>query len=131
MKFELTKAEAEERQKHISELEKLQSEIENEMRVAREKITAALAVVNARIADFNSAMEAARNFAEEFAARMREGFDERSEAWQAGDRGSEVEGFISGWEGVAFMSDLDDVAVEINDPEPDFSEFSDTDESAS
>lgn len=54
--------------------------------------------LNARIAEYNELVATAEAFVTEKAEEWRGDIEEKSESWREGDRGGEVEEFVSSWE---------------------------------
>jgi len=66
---------------------------------------------NEALAKLMVAIEEAENFRDALAIRLRDEYDEKSEKWQEGDKGSEADSFISEWESADFeIPDLDSTA---------------------
>lgn len=128
--FHLTKDELYRKALIIKDLDECKNRIEDEVRVLRERLRGMVAKVNEQVALYNSAAQAAQDFAEEVGARMREEHDEKSETWQESDWGMEVSDFISGWEN--FSSDqLDNLDIEVTEYDIDHCAFVDLEEIAS
>lgn len=70
-----------------------------------------------RIAELIVVVQEAEAFRSEIASRLQEEFDEHSEAWQEGDRGSEAQEMIDAWDGADFSDPpLDNLAdLELED----------------
>jgi hypothetical protein len=51
--------------------------------------------VNVRIRDYNEAVTEAKSFMEDELGEMQQTFDEKSEKWQEGDRGEEVQAYLN------------------------------------
>jgi len=107
MAFKLTKGERASLTDHIETLqEKLHA-----IREAEEARSMALAsldeTVQTAITDYNGALADAKTFVEETAERLRGEYDEKTERWQEGDKGSAANEFIEQWESVD-MEDIDE-----------------------
>jgi hypothetical protein len=107
MAFKLTKGERASLTDHIETLqEKLLA-----IREAEEARSMALAsldeTVQTVITDYNGALADAKTFVEETAERLRGEYDEKTERWQEGDKGSAANEFIEQWESVD-MEDIDE-----------------------
>ena len=114
MSFNLKKTEEEKR-----------NALAGKLREQRETIEAKVVELNAQIqsllnnelepliADYNADMEDARQLCLDIAEARRSEWDDKSETWQEGERGQEVDTFIGEWENV----DLPDLDV------PDVPEF--------
>jgi hypothetical protein len=66
-----------------------------------------------------------QSFAEEVAGRLREEFDEKSEGWQGGEKGTAVKDWIEEWEELAEADELDEIEAEAGDTLEDISESAD------
>jgi hypothetical protein len=56
-----------------------------------------------------------QSYAEEVAGRLREEFDQKSEGWQAGEKGTAVREWIEEWEELAKADELDEIEAEVGD----------------
>lgn len=80
-----------------------------ELEKKAELIGKANEVVAEAVAEYNEALEKAREFRDEIVGAMQEYHSERSEKWQEGDAGSAYQEWIDAWEAM----ELDEL------PEPD------------
>jgi gas vesicle protein len=62
---------------------------------AVEEITSLIEDVNIKIRDYNEAVTEAKSFMEDELGEMQQTFDEKSEKWQEGDRGEEVQAYLN------------------------------------
>jgi len=70
------------------------------------------------ISALNGVLEEARDWAENVTSRCRDEFNDKSEKWQEGERGTEAEEWIAGLEGLEIeeVDQLDDeVSTTLND----------------
>jgi len=74
---------------------------------------------------YNEKLKEFRSFAEEVSAEQRNEFDDKSESWQNGDTGKEIDEWINSWEN----ADLEDVAIKFPEEELEinFESHADTD----
>jgi chromosome segregation ATPase len=73
-------------------------QLDSEQDDANEKIGAIEAAVNEKIADLNALVEEANSLREEIEADAQNYYDEKSEKWQEGERGSAYNDWISSWQ---------------------------------
>jgi DNA repair exonuclease SbcCD ATPase subunit len=107
MAFKLTKDERADLADHLGTLQEKLQKIREAEAARLETITAEDEKVKAAIADYNGALADAKTFVEETAERLRGEYDEKSERWQEGDKGSAASEFIEQWENVD-MEDIDE-----------------------
>lgn len=63
--------------------------------------------VEKTVEKYNNALEKLREFVDKIAGKKREEWNDKSKAWQEGDRGQEINEWIEAWEN----KDLDSVSV--------------------
>jgi hypothetical protein len=76
----------------------------------RDNLNTAFAEVEAAVTAYNVQLNLAKGFVEDLASSMRGDFDDKSEAWQEGERGEAVDEFITTFE--SFVQDHDDLTIE-------------------
>jgi uncharacterized protein YoxC len=69
--------------------------------------------VNSAITEFNSKLEDVQEFVDSVKDRLQNEFDEKSETWQEGDKGSEAQNFISEFENIELIElEVDSTCVD-------------------
>ena len=83
------------------------------------------APIEAAVNAYNEKLKELRSFVEDVSAERRNEFDDKSESWQNGDKGQEVDEWINNWEN----ADLEDVTIRFPEEEleVDFESHADTD----
>src|SRR5580698_4845855 len=109
MPFKLTK-------KQIAERNELAAALRNKaasLAIALADYNATMAQVTSALHDatdaYNEAIGDARDFVAGIAEPAREEYDEKSERWQASDKGVEAERWLREWEAIS----LDDAGIEV------------------
>jgi hypothetical protein len=106
-----------EQRKRKAEIERrlrdAQEVMDHEGRSAITEIDEILGKVNAARAEYQTVLTEAREFVENVAEEMRSEYDEKSENWQEGDKASEVDRWISEWEGVD-LTDVEDAELDLD-----------------
>lgn len=74
------------------------NDLDNEQGDANEKIAEIERKLNEKIADLNAIVEEANSLREEIESDAQSYYDEKSEKWQEGDRGSSYSDWISSWQ---------------------------------
>lgn len=74
------------------------NDLDNEQGDANEKIAEIEHKLNEKIADLNALVEEANSLREEIESDAQSYYDEKSEKWQEGDRGSAYNDWISSWQ---------------------------------
>lgn len=112
------------RQKQIDALRErydaARADLDTEQSNANEAIKTAAEKVNEKIADLNAIIEEANSLREEIESDAQNYYDEKSEAWQDGERGSAYSDFIQSWgEEIETIEDvsIDEIAVVEDVPE--------------
>ncbi len=98
----LTKEEMKQKAAIAVKLASLREDAETALGIYEEDCGAAFGKLEAAVNLLNEALEEAELFAEDIASDRRGDFDEKSEKWQEGERGSAAEEWISQWEGASF-----------------------------
>jgi plasmid maintenance system antidote protein VapI len=110
MAFKLTKEEA----AQLKDLTRKASEKEDAFRTIVRKsediIQDAVSAINDARFELNELIVEANEFREAVATRLREEFDDKSDNWKEGEKGSEVDSFISQWE-TDSQEEIDDVPL--------------------
>jgi len=122
MAFKLTKAQIADREQLVTSLREKGEALNAAIVTFNETVAGQGEALTTAIQTYNEQLEEARSFVGTIAEDMRGEFDEKSEKWQEGDKGQEVQAWVEAWEGV----DLEDVEVEI----PEAIEEIDADEDA-
>lgn len=83
------------------------------------RLSAARVDVDAAIIKYNEVLYDARDFASTITADAQSHYDDKSDKWQEGDRGTSYQDFINEWEGVELddidFDDVDDHAVKLEE----------------
>lgn len=84
---------------------------------ANETIAAALATVVVEVERYNELLGEARELVETIGTDLRGEFDDKSEKWQASDKGQDVNGFIEQYESTNFddldVPEIEEIALDI------------------
>lgn len=126
MAFKLTKAQSKRLQEYRDSLGRRKAAIEVLFEEMKAKLPELTKDLNEAIHEYNADVDEMKAFAEEVASEHRDAYDEKSENWKEGDRGTAVSEFVEAWEAV----DLDEIdEIEIVEPdEPDFDGISSLDD---
>jgi plasmid maintenance system antidote protein VapI len=117
MAFKLTKEEA----AQLKDLTRKASEKEDAFRAVVRKsediIEDAVSAINDARSELNELIVETNEFREAVATRLREEFDDKSDTWKEGEKGSDTDSFISQWE-TEGMEEIDGIeAPELDLPE--------------
>lgn len=107
MSFKLDKKEREQRDELVDKLRTAWGEVEAHIDHYNEEVNNILADVNEAIGKYNAVVAEAKQFVEDVHSQAEQDFGERSEKWQEGEKGQQVQEWITSWESLA--SDLDDL----------------------
>src|ERR1700733_1495655 len=100
MAFKLTKAQCKKRDALVTDLHEKGDAFAAAIIAFNEALDAVAKPLTDAAAAYNQGLESARNFASAIAQEARGAFDEKSDGWQEGDKGNEVEDWIQQWEEV-------------------------------
>lgn len=121
-KLGLSKAQIIERDELVASITIASKSLADAIDSYNETVRVAREALDAKIAEYNEALEPARGFASDFASAMSDAVGERSEKWQESEKGEAASSFVSEWEGAEFGDfEIDDVE-EIEAPEEDAAE---------
>ena len=84
-------------EKRILELEQKLNDAKLAVAVEMENLTPHMAKVNDAIDAYNEILSEAKGFAEDISRQQEEYYDERSDAWQDGDKGQEYQSWQEEW----------------------------------
>lgn len=121
MSFKLTPAQQRELQQRQRELSDLRDAIVSAFNQLMKDLAALPGPINILIRQYNDAQAKALKFTTGIAEDFRAEFDERSEGWQNGERGTAAGDLIGEWEAIDFV-DVDPVELIAPDV-PDLSEL--------
>jgi hypothetical protein len=107
MGSKLTKAEIEQKGAHAANLKSEWDEVV----AAEEAVTEALDRYNEALDSYNSIVTEVNEFKDGIVNALQEYFDEKSEKWQEGDAGQELEALKSEWEGIE-IEEIDHIQIE-------------------
>lgn len=117
MAFKLNKDENQQHQQLIEDLRTTYEKIETLKKADPICITD----LRLQIASYGVIVDETEDFRDTVASRLRSEFDDKSEKWQEGDKGSEVNEFITEWEDVTF--ETPEIPIDVTEFEcDDFSE---------
>ncbi len=102
MAFKLTKDEEKKRTELIDRLRTELAKIEDQQKITQVAIDDAIGEFQAVVEKYQEALEDAKGFCDDVAARFRDEFDDKSDAWKESDKGQEAEQFVSVWEDASF-----------------------------
>jgi hypothetical protein len=112
MGSKLTKAEIEQKGAHAANLKSAWDEVV----AAEDEVNEALARYNEQLNAYNETVVEVNEFKDGIVNALQEYFDEKSEKWQEGDAGQELEALKSEWEGIE-IEEIDHLEIEFpNDP---------------
>lgn len=111
MAFKLTKTDEQALEKLHKEADELKDKLAVEADAANEKIQEAVEHLNGFVRAYNEKVSEIREKIGEIASNFRGEFDDKSESWQEGDRGQEVDSFIQEWES-ADATEVDEVEID-------------------
>lgn len=114
MAFKLTAAQRLELRSWQDTLRHDRERMERAFDVLRSELVRLPFELNAAIRAHNVRLAAARAFVEGITEEHRDAYDERSDAWKAGDRGQAAEAFVEEWERVE-LDDVDEVELLLPD----------------
>lgn len=97
MTFKLNKDESKELSSHVDKIKKSFEDMEQ------------------AIKDYNNCLEAAKEFIEDKANDWQSEYDDRSETWQNGDKGTAVAELISSWENCNSLIDVVEIPEDITE----------------
>lgn len=121
MAFKLTKTELSRRDELVEELSQKQDSFEAVMHHLGSDDPSKVNELVTALSVLTVLVKEAEEFRDEIASRLRDEWDDRSEAWQEGDRGSEAEEMVDQWECAEFMEpelgegDIEDYAQTLED----------------
>jgi proline dehydrogenase len=91
--------------------------IEATQATANETIAAALATVVVEVERYNELLGEARELVETIGTDLRSEYDDKSEKWQASDKGQDVNSFIEQYESTSFddldVPEIEEIALDI------------------
>lgn len=97
MTFKLTKTEEEQRSAIVEKLRLEASKLEDSVCEFNEALSVARDRLDVARQAYNSILEEARTFVGEVQGRLTDEYDEKSDKWKEGERGTEVEAWIEEW----------------------------------
>ena len=99
--FKLSKAEKEELDRHINEIKAERAKIEDAVAVLNDEIASLIDNFNGvHVEAYNQKLDAIVVFLDNISSTFRADFDDKSEAWQEGERGCAANEFVSKWEDI-------------------------------
>lgn len=110
MTFKLTKEENLVRLAHVVALAAKREALDDAMRTYNDIMTGARNAVDEAIADYNIAIAEANGFVGDIAQAWENEFEEKTEKWQEGQRGSEARELIEAWQ--SFRTELDEIDID-------------------
>lgn len=115
MAFKLTKDQLATKKRLLEDYSNASTELESAFEDTNNKISEAIDDADAARKKYNNVIEEINAFVDEVANDFRGEFDDKSEGWQGGDKGQEVDSFIGNWEGFGLekLEDLDDIKLEL------------------
>jgi hypothetical protein len=117
MAFKVTKEQSAQIKALVQKLVDQATAVEATQATANETIAAALATVVVEVERYNEVLGEARELVEDIATDFRGQFDDKSEKWQEGEKGQEVNEFIEQYEHTSFddldVPEIEEIAIDI------------------
>ena len=110
MAFKLSAAQSKEHQRLVAALRKATTFLLDTKSQAEDELSLTAAKVNDAVQAYNGIASEVQAFVEGIREDWRSEFDDKSDGWRDGDRGSEVDEMISQWENVD-IEELNEVDV--------------------
>lgn len=110
MALKLSVADAQELDRKVQAVKELKDKIEDEIAVANAKIAEIVEEVNISVRSLGMATADLEKFIQSQAEDWRAEYDEKSEKWQEGDKGSAADSFIADWENTSLPT-YDDLTL--------------------
>jgi hypothetical protein len=112
MAFKLSKEENNQRDELVAKLEIAGTDIDAAVILANATLETLLLPINEKIAAYNEILAEAKELVEDVAARMQDEFENKSEAWQEGEKGVAASAFITTWTDLDF-EEVEEVEIEL------------------
>ena len=119
MPFKLTKQELIDRDQHHENLLNARATLEDAVTVANRDIAATLEILNKVVSDYNELANAAAGWCDDIARERSDEWEEKSERWQEGDKGTEAQEWHQAYEqhGIEEVDafEVDELEVSVDD----------------
>lgn len=110
MSFKLSVADRQELDRKVAALKALKDKVEDKIACANTEIEGIVEDVNIHVRSLGMAIADLSTFIEETASEWREEYEEKSDKWKEGDKGSAADSFISDWENIS-LATYDDLTL--------------------
>ena len=119
MPFKLSKDEKANRDSYVAEIRAAEEHLQETLATYNSEVSRRWGHVDAAIQRYNEALENARTWATNLGEEMQGEFDDKSEKWQEGDRGQEVQEWIDQYKDLQLddvkLDEPDAVEVQVDD----------------
>lgn len=116
MAFKLTREELDRKNELLHKLHAERTTIDEAVEAFNEALTVARDKLNASIDTYNEAREEVRGFVEDIARQAEEDYGDKSERWQEGERGEQVQEWINELQSFTAFDDIERYEEETYDP---------------